>query len=221
MWTVVHCNKEQHGSGHSSPENLIPKKGSGLNPMATSLTLDDMAHINSLHSQELVLVYFPDTHKFKNLNRKFRDWLISLSVLNVQDVTDIYDEKYSEGPDGIIRNPEGWVANLLSDPERRVILVTSRLAYECLVHLRRGLSPPKFPENDPYTDLLVHMLKFIDSEMFKGNYRRLICVRYEDLKICDRRYGSESFNIVPGTEYLLPQHLEDCLLYTSPSPRDS
>ena len=45
--------------------------------------------------------------------------------------------------------------------------------------------------------------------MFRGNYRRLICVRYEDLKICDRRYGSESFNIVPGTEYLLPQHLED------------
>ena len=52
------------------------------------------------------------------------------------------------------------------------------------------------------------MLRFLDSEMFRGNYRRLICVRYEDLKICDRRYGSESFNIVPGTEYLLPQHLE-------------
>ena len=52
--------------------------------------------------------------------------------------------------------------------------------------------------------------------MFKGNYRRLICVRYEDLKICDRRYGSESFNIVPGTEYLLPQHLEDIARWIHP-----
>ena len=40
--------------------------------------------------------------------------------------------------------------------------------------------------------------------------------RYEDLKICDRRYGSESFNIVPGTEYLLPQHLEDIARWIHP-----
>ena len=104
--------------------------------MPRSLTIDEMEHITRLRQQELVIVYFPDTENFKNLNRKFRDWLLSLNILNVNDVTDVYDEKYCEGPDGILKNPEGWVSNLLSDPERRVILVTSKLAYECLIHIR-------------------------------------------------------------------------------------
>lgn len=104
--------------------------------MPRSLTIDEMEHITRLRQQELVIVYFPDTEKFKNLNRKFRDWLLSLNILNVNDVTDVYDEKYCEGPDGILKNPEAWVSNLLSDPERRVILVTSKLAYECLIHIR-------------------------------------------------------------------------------------
>ena len=52
----------------------------------------------------------------------------------------------------------------------------------------------------------------------RGNYRNLICVRYEDLKICSRNYSSEAFNIVPGTEYVLPQHLED--VYRWIHPRD-
>jgi hypothetical protein len=30
----------------------------------------------------------------------------------------------------------------------------------------------------------------------RGNYRNLICVRYEDLKICSRQYSSEAFNLV-------------------------
>ena len=50
----------------------------------------------------------------------------------------------------------------------------------------------------------------------RGNYRNLICVRYEDLKICDRQYSSEAFNIVPGTEYVLPQHLEDVYRWIHP-----
>jgi len=211
LWIVVKCTREQASSLSSSPEPDILKKN-----IPRSLTIDEMEHIIRLRQQELVLVYFPDTEKFKNLNRKFRDWLMSLNILNVNDVTDVYDEKYCEGPDGILKNPESWVSNLLSDPERRVVLVTSKLAYECLIHLRKGLDPPKFPENDNYSNLLVHMLKILDSDMFRGNYRRLICVRYEDLKICDRRYGSESFNIVPGTEYLLPQHLEDIARWIHP-----
>lgn len=214
FWIVVKCTREQVNSLSSSPE---PDKDMFKNKnMPRSLTIDEMEHIIRLRQQELVLVYFPDTEKFKNLNRKFRDWLMSLNILNVNDVTDVYDEKYCEGPDGILKNPESWVSNLLSDPERRVVLVTSKLAYECLVHLRKGLDPPKFPENDSYSNLLIHLLKFLDSDMFRGNYRRLICVRYEDLKICDRRYGSESFNIVPGTEYLLPQHLEDIARWIHP-----
>ena len=169
-----------------------------------------MEHIIRLRHQELVLVYFPDPERYMGLNRLLRDWLLSLSLLNVNDVTDIFDEKYTDGPDGILKDPDGWVSNLLSDPERRVILVTSKLAHECLVHMRKGLDPPKFPNSETaHSKVLFSLLKFLDSEMFRGNYRRLICVRYEDLKICDRRYGSESFNIVPGTEYLLPQHLED------------
>lgn len=213
FWIVVKCTREQGNSLSSSPE---PDKDMFKKNMPRSLTIDEMEHIIRLRQQELVLVYFPDTEKFKNLNRKFRDWLMSLNILNVNDVTDVYDEKYCEGPDGILKNPESWVSNLLSDPERRVVLVTSKLAYECLIHLRKGIDPPKFPENDNYSNLLVHMLKFLDSDMFRGNYRRLICVRYEDLKICDRRFGSESFNIVPGTEYLLPQHLEDIARWIHP-----
>ena len=150
----------------------------------------------------------------------FKDWLQSLNILNVNHVTDIYDEKYADGQDGILKNPDTWVSNLLSDQERRVVLVTSRLAYECLLHLRKGLAPPPFPGDAAYSQLLVSMLATLDSDMFKGNYRRLICVRYEDLKICDRRYGSESFNIVPGTEYLLPQHLEDIARFEKYSMRN-
>jgi hypothetical protein len=164
----------------------------------------------------LVLVYFPDSERFKNLNRLFKNWLMSLTTLNVNDVTDIYDEKYADGPDGILKNPDTWVQNLLSDPERRVILVTSKLAYECLLHIRKGVQPPKFALDDSHSHMLFSILKCLDSEMFRGNYRRLICVRYEDLKICSRKYGSESFNIVPGTEYVLPPHLEDIARWIHP-----
>ena len=214
FWIVVKCAREQVASLTSSPE---PDKDALKNKnIPRSLTIDEMEHIIRLRQQELILVYFPDTEMFKTLNRKFRDFLMSLNILNVNDVIDIYDEKFSDCPDGFLKNPDGWVSNLLSDPERRIVLVTSKLAYECLIHMRKGLDPPKFPENDNYSKLLVHILKYLDSDMFRGNYRRLICVRYEDLKICDRRYGSESFNIVPGTEYLLPQHLEDIARWIHP-----
>ena len=215
LWIVVKCARDTVVSSlTSSPEpdkDLLKNKN-----IPRSLTIDEMEHIIRLRQQELILVYFPDTEMFKTLNRKFRDFLMSLNILNVNDVIDIYDEKFSDSPDGFLKNPDGWVSNLLSDPERRIVLVTSKLAYECLIHMRKGLDPPKFPENDNYSKLLVHILKYLDSDMFRGNYRRLICVRYEDLKICDRRYGSESFNIVPGTEYLLPQHLEDIARWIHP-----
>jgi len=55
----------------------------------------------------------------------------------------------------------------------------------------------------------------LDREM-RGNYRNLICVRYDDLKICSRNYSSDAFNIVPGTEYVLPQHLEDVYRWIHP-----
>jgi len=212
LWTVVKCKKEQTSPNPSPEPELIKDKKN----IPRSLTIDEMEHICRLRHQELVLVYFPDTEPFKELNRLFKNWLLSLTTLNVNDVTDVYDEKYSDGPDGVLKNPDGWVANLLSDPERRVILVTSKLAYECLIHIRKGLAPPSFPSSQTHSEMLFSILKFLDSEMFHGNYRRLICVRYEDLKICDRRYGSESFNIVPGTEYLLPQHLEDIARWVHP-----
>jgi len=215
FWVVVKCQREQ-GSPSCSPEPDMLKKTEMGSTMPRSLTIDEMEHICRLRQQEIVLVYFPDTEKFKNLNRMFKDWLQSLNILNVNHVTDIYDEKYADGQDGILKNPDTWVSNLLSDQERRVVLVTSRLAFECLLHLRKGLAPPPFPGDAAYSQLLVSMLATLDSDMFKGNYRRLICVRYEDLKICDRRYGSESFNIVPGTEYLLPQHLEDIARWIHP-----
>ena len=215
LWIVVKCARDQVSSLSSSPE---PEKDIYKNKnMPRSLTIDEMEHICRLRQQELILVYFPDTEMFKTLNRRLRDWLMSLNILNVNDVIDIFDEKFSDSaPDSFLNNPDGWVSNLLSDTERRVVLVTSKLAYECLIHIRKGLDPPKFPENDNYSKMLVHILKYLDSDMFKGNYRRLICVRYEDLKICDRRYGSESFNIVPGTEYLVPQHLEDIARWIHP-----
>ena len=62
-------------------------------------------------------------------------------------------------------------------------------------------------------------IQYLDREM-RGNYRNLICVRYEDLKICDRQYSSEAFNIVPGTEYVLPQHLEDVYRWIHPRNPD-
>ena len=149
--------------------------------------------------------------RFKELNRKLRDWLITLDV---NDVKDIYDEKCSED---VLKDPEGWVRNALAGPEKRIILVCSKLAYECLICVKRGISSPKFVETDPHFGLLTRTIMYLDREM-RGNYRNLICVRYEDLKICSRNYSSEAFNIVPGTEYVLPQHLED--VYRWIHPRD-
>ena len=63
--------------------------------------------------------------------------------------------------------------------------------------------------------MYLSLTQYLDREM-RGNYRNLICVRYEDLKICDRQYSSEAFNIVPGTEYVLPQHLEDVYRWIHP-----
>ena len=80
--------------------------------------------------------------RFKELNRKLRDWLITLDV---NDVKDIYDEKCSED---VLKDPEVWVRNTLSGPEKRIILVCSKLAYECLVCVKRGISSPKFVETD-------------------------------------------------------------------------
>ena len=141
LWTVVKCKKEGISSNPSPEPELLKNKAS----IPRSLTIDEMEHIIRLRHQEIVLVYFPDTERFKSLNHLFKQWLLSLTVLNVNDVTDVYDEKYSEGPDGVLKNPDSWVSNLLSDPERRVILVTSKLAHECLIHMRKGLEPPRFP----------------------------------------------------------------------------
>ncbi len=82
-----------------------------------SLTEDDLEHISRLPSQEIVLVYFPDTKRFKDLNRKLRNWLITLDV---NDVKDIYDEKATEE---VLKNPEQWVRDALAGPEKRIILV--------------------------------------------------------------------------------------------------
>ena len=201
MWTVVQCSRKRPETPIQQPIKKPPR----------SLTEDDLEHISRLPSQEIVLVYFPDTKRFKELNRKFRNWLITLDV---NDVKDIYDEKCSEE---VLRDPEKWVREALGGPEKRIILMCSRLAYECLVTVKKGISSPKFVETDPHFGLLTRAIQYLDREM-KGNYRNLICVRYEDIKICDRQYSSEAFNIVPGTEYVLPQHLED--VYRWIHPRD-
>jgi hypothetical protein len=201
MWTVVQCSRKRPGTPIMPP----PMK----KPPPRSLTEDDLEHISRLPSQEIVLVYFPDTKRFKELNRRFRNWLVTL---NVNDVKDIYDEKCSED---VLKDPEGWVRETLGGPEKRIILVCSRLAYECLATVKKGISSPKFVETDPHFGLLTRAIMYLDREM-RGNYRNLICVRYEDLKICDRQYSSEAFNIVPGTEYVLPQHLEDVYRWIHP-----
>ena len=54
-----------------------------------------------------ILVYFPDTTRFKELNRKLRNWLVTLDV---NDVKDIYDEKCSED---VLKDPESWVRKTL------------------------------------------------------------------------------------------------------------
>ncbi len=218
MWTVIQCSKKKpgtplitsNGSG-SAPGNSREAKEALLvkKPPPRSLTEDDLEHISRLPSQEIILVYFPDTTRFKDLNRKLRDWLITL---NVNDVKDIYDEKCSED---VLKDPENWVRQTLGGPEKRIILVCSKLAYECLLCVKRGISSPKFVESDPHFGLLTRTIQYLDREM-RGNYRNLICVRYEDLKICSRNYSSEAFNIVPGTEYVLPQHLEDVYRWIHP-----
>lgn len=201
MWTVIQCSKKKPETPVQQPIKKPPR----------SLTEDDLEHISRLPSQEIVLVYFPDTKRFKELNRKFRNWLVTLDV---NDVKDIYDEKCSEE---VLKDPESWVRKTLGGPEKRIILVCSRLAYECLITVKKGIASPKFTESDPHFGLLTRSIQYLDREM-KGNYRNLICVRYEDLKICNRQYSSEAFNIVPGTEYVLPQHLED--VYRWIHPRD-
>lgn len=210
-WTIIQCSKKSPGTplitsnGSNTASNTVKK------PPPRSLTEDDLEHISRLPSQEIVLVYFPDTARFKELNRKLRNWLVTLDV---NDVKDIYDEKCSED---VLKDPETWVRNALGGPEKRIILVCSKLAYECLVCVKRGIASPKFVETDPHFGLLTRTIQYLDREM-RGNYRNLICVRYEDLKICSRNYSSEAFNIVPGTEYVLPQHLED--VYRWIHPRD-
>ena len=102
MWTVIQCSK---GKSHGSPISTSGQNGNLLNgrtgsnsrdalilkkAVPKSLTEDDLEHISRLPSQEIVLVYFPDTKRFKELNRKLRNWLITLDV---NDVKDIYDEK--------------------------------------------------------------------------------------------------------------------------------
>jgi hypothetical protein len=61
--------------------------------------------------------------------------------------------------------------------------------------IRKIGSSPRFVESDPHFGLLTRTVQYLDREM-RGNYRNLICVRYEDLKICSRQYSSEAFNLV-------------------------
>lgn len=111
-WMVIKCSKKKPGTP------LITQSQIGMMKKPTrSLTEDDLAHISRLPSQEIVLVYFPDTNRFKELNRKLRNWLITLDV---NDVKDIYDEKATEE---VLRNPEQWVKEALAGPEKRIILV--------------------------------------------------------------------------------------------------
>ena len=149
MWTIVQCSKKRPGTPILEPHPLpLIKK-----QPPRSLTEDDLEHISRLPSQEIVLVYFPDTRRFKELNRKFRDWLVTLDV---NDVKDIYDEKCSEE---VLKDPEGWVRETLGGPEKRIILVCSRLAYECLATVKKGVSSPKFVETDPHFGLLTRAIQ--------------------------------------------------------------
>ena len=161
-WTIVQCSKKRPGTPilehHGPPIKKQPPR---------SLTEDDLEHISRLPSQEIVLVYFPDTRRFKELNRKFRDWLVTLDV---NDVKDIYDEKCSEE---VLKDPEGWVRETLGGPEKRIILVCSRLAYECLATVKRGISSPKFVETDPHFGLLTRAIQgCVDLTSFRDSVTR-------------------------------------------------
>ena len=107
MWTIIQCSKKKPGTplitsnGSNTASNTVKK------PPPRSLTEDDLEHISRLPSQEIVLVYFPDTTRFKELNRKLRNWLVTLDV---NDVKDIYDEKCSED---VLKDPESWVRKTL------------------------------------------------------------------------------------------------------------
>ena len=75
---------------------------------------------------------------------------------------------------------------------------------------------------DLTTKVLVNSNSLVQHSEKKRLILQYLCgyfpCRYEDIKICAREYSSEAFNIVPGTEYVLPQHLED--IYRWIHPRD-
>jgi len=117
-WTVIQCSRKNPGTP------LLNQTQSGLvKKPPRSLTEDDLEHISRLPSQEIILVYFPDTNRFKELNKKLRKWLVTL---NVNDVKDIYDEKPSED---VLKNHDQWVKNTLIGPEKRIILVGKKRSF--------------------------------------------------------------------------------------------
>jgi len=55
----------------------------------------------------------------------------------------------------------------------RIFQVCSRLAYECLTAIKRGISSPRFVESDPHFGLLTRTVQYLEREM-RGNYRNLV-----------------------------------------------
>ena len=65
------------------------------------------------------------------------------------------------------------VVHIKSHIFKFILQVCSRLAYECLTAIKRGISSPRFVESDPHFGLLTRTVQYLEREM-RGNYRNLV-----------------------------------------------
>lgn len=158
-----------------SPSNLDTLKLTDIRPKRTWLDVhEDFYREPPTNPGKILLLYSPDSKKFKELQGAFRSFL-ELACHCV--VLDLFDEELLQA---IAYDPEAWIDQLLRDDRFKVIVVCSQGAYKRHQAILNG-EVLNIPNTDSLDGLFSAGLRFLQARQYdKG---RLALARYEMLHL--------------------------------------
>jgi hypothetical protein len=158
-----------------SPSNLDTLKLTYIRPKRTWLDVhEDFYREPPANPGKILLLYSPDSKKFKELQVAFRSFL-ELACHCV--VLDLFDEELLQA---IAYDPEAWIDQLLRDDRFKVIVVCSQGAYKRHQAILNG-EVLNIPNTDSLDGLFSAGLRFLQARQYdKG---RLALARYEMLHL--------------------------------------
>ena len=148
---------------------------------------------------KILLLYSPDSKSYKGLQSQLKDFIQTACHCIVLDLFD--DELFET----IAFDPELWIANLLKDPDFKIIVMCSEGAYKRQQSQIKG-EVLNIPDNSSMDGLFSAGLKFIQDK-HAYDYNRLALARYEMLSLTGPEFRLQE--MVPNREFLVPTQLHE------------